>query len=123
MLAAGIGTKRHCAGWLISCPQLEEVRTPIEGLSNSVRWRPLTLKRLPALGPVLARLSGYRRIIANLDAVRRLAVNQANQKIRSSTPSKTNNPPQITLPRTSYRTPCLAGYSKFESALDFQEPG
>jgi hypothetical protein len=37
------GTKSHCAGWLISCPESKGERTAIEGLRNSVRRRPLTL--------------------------------------------------------------------------------
>ena len=28
-----IGTKRHCADWLISCPESKEERTPIEDLA------------------------------------------------------------------------------------------
>src|SRR5262245_16012606 len=35
-------TKRHCARWLISWPESEEVQTPFEGLRNSLRRRPLT---------------------------------------------------------------------------------
>ena len=37
--------KRHCAGWLISCPESEEERTPIEGLRNTVRRPSLTRTR------------------------------------------------------------------------------
>src|SRR5262252_10650277 len=29
------GTKRYCACWLMSCPELEELRTRIKGLWNS----------------------------------------------------------------------------------------
>jgi Ubiquinone biosynthesis protein COQ7 len=37
--SSGIGTKHHWAGWLISCPESKEERTPVEGLRNSGRRR------------------------------------------------------------------------------------
>ena len=41
-----VGTKRHCVGWLISCPESREVRTPIKGHRNLVRRRYLTRRGL-----------------------------------------------------------------------------
>src|SRR5262245_32989747 len=44
LLRPVIGTKRHCTGWLTSCPESRELRTQIKGPWNRGASLPFTLR-------------------------------------------------------------------------------
>src|SRR5262245_23687993 len=72
VLTAEIGTKGHCTCRLILCPELKELRTPINALSSLDAW--LNLTRM--YGPAALRKrvgAGLRKSLICIRPVDRLA--------------------------------------------------